>query len=337
MFEIAWPYAFLLLPLPFLVIRFFPACKQQTHHALRVPFYREIQPFISSTTIEGRHYLTARLLIWLLLVFALSGPQWVGQPKPIKQEGRNIMLALDLSGSMRIKDMEINDRSVTRLAVVKKTATQFVKERIGDRLGLILFGTRAYLQTPLTFDRKTVLHMLNDATVGLAGQTTSIGDAIGLAVKRLDKTDKKSRVLVLLTDGVSNSGVLTPKQAARIAKSYHIKIYTIGLGAEKMIVQSLFGPRLYNPSQDLDERELRAIAKLTGGQFFRATDYKQLRQVYHTINKLEPVKADSKIIRPKTDYYYIPLALAFFIFLWLGFLPLFRTLPLLRAAGAKNG
>lgn len=321
MFDIAWPYVLFLIPLPF-IIRLLPRSKKKRTNALKVPFYHQIQPFISDEQVDRAQSLSIRWLIWTLLVFALSGPLWVGPPKPIKQEGRNIMLALDLSGSMKIKDMEIKGSPVTRLAVVKDTARTFIRKRVGDRIGLILFGTRAYLQTPLTFDRQTALHMLDDATVGLAGQTTSIGDAIGLAIKRLDKTPVNSRVLILLTDGVSNSGVLSMDQAASIAKSHHIKIYTIGLGAEKMIVQSIFGPQLYNPSMELDEKGLKKIAALTGGQFFRATDYNALKNIYQMINKLEPVEADSKLIRPKTDYYYIPLAIALFFFLCLGLRPL---------------
>lgn len=326
MFDIAWPLVLLLIPLPVLV-RLLPKSKKHRTNALKVPFYQEIKPFISDEQTDKTQSLSIRWLIWTLLVFALSGPLWVGPPKPIKQEGRNIMLALDLSGSMKIKDMEIKGSPVTRLDVVKATARTFIKERIGDRIGLILFGTRAYLQTPLTFDRQTALHMLDDATVGLAGQTTSIGDAIGLAIKRLDKTPVNSRVLILLTDGVSNSGVLSMDQAANIAKSHHIKIYTIGLGADKMIVQSIFGPQLYNPSMELDEEGLKKIATLTGGQYFRATDFKALKNVYQMINKLEPVEADSKIIRPKTDYYYIPLAFALFFFICLGLRPLISLLP----------
>lgn len=324
MFELVWPYALCLLPLPFLVIYVFPPCRNKSSRALKVPFYEELHPLVSTVASDSKQKWVFLWLIWLLLVFALSGPQWVGEPQPVKQEGRNIMLALDLSGSMRMNDMKINNQTVTRLDVVKQTAREFIKKRLGDRIGLILFGTRAYLQTPLTFDRQTVLHMLNDATVGLAGQTTSIGDAIGLAIKRLQQTPKKSRVLILLTDGVNNSGVLTPKQAADIAKSHQVKIYTIGLGADKMIVQSIFGPQAYNPSLELDEKGLKEIAHLTGGEFFRAKDYKQLENIYQTINALEPVNADSKISRPRKDLYYIPVCFSLLVFFLLSFAPLLR-------------
>lgn len=318
MFEFAWPFALLLLPLPWIIERFVPPTQHKLNQALKIPFYHGIRKLLQKQT-SGKKQRLRLWLLWLFLVLALSGPQWVGQPQPVKREGRNLILALDLSGSMQIRDMIIGQRPVSRLFVVKETARQFIKKREGDRLGLILFGSRAYLQTPLTFDKKTVLHMLNDATVGLAGQTTAIGDAIGLAVKRLEKTPAKSRVLILLTDGVNNAGVLSPLQAATIAKEHHIKIYTIGLGAEEMVVQSVFGPQVYNPSQDLNEDELKKIAQMTGGQFFRAKDFKALEKVYQTINTLEPVKAKSTVIRPVSDYYYWPLSLAFILFLSLGF------------------
>jgi Ca-activated chloride channel family protein len=236
------------------------------------------------------------------------------------------MLALDLSGSMEQMDMQINQRPVTRLTVVKLAANDFIQQRQGDRLGLVLFGTNAYLQTPLTFDRKTVQQMLDDATIGLAGQTTSIGDAIALSVKRLKDTPLDSRVLVLLTDGSNNSGNIEPLKAASIAQKYHIKIYTIGLGAEQQVMNGIFGPQLYNPSQDLDEPLLKEISKLTGGNYFRAKDPKQLAQIYQEITALEPVANDSEQFRPIKPYYYIPLSMAFICFLLLGFLPYFSKL-----------
>lgn len=182
--------------------------------------------------ISAKTLLLIPVLVWVLLVIALSGPRWVGEPKPVVREGYNIMMVLDLSGSMEITDMLLHGRPVSRLLVVKRAAEQFVEDRVGDRIGLILFGTRAYLQTPLTYDRHSVLMRIDDATAGLAGKTTSIGDAVGLAVKRLQDVPSKGRVIILLTDGANNSGVLAPLKAAELAKQDGIKIYTIGLGSE---------------------------------------------------------------------------------------------------------
>lgn len=310
MFEFAWPWMFLLLPLPWLVRYFMRPAKQQSTMALHVPFYQDIAHLKQSQVINNkplnvRKYLA--YLAWLLLVVAAAGPQWLGDPIAMPRSGRNIMLALDLSGSMQIPDMQLNGKASNRLRVVKSVARQFINKREGDRLGLILFGTRAYLQTPLTFDRKTVEDMLNDASIGLAGPQTAIGDAIGLAVKRLSKVPEKSRVLVLLTDGANNAGVLKPLQAAKLAANSHIKIYTIGIGSNRLVVQGLFGPQVINPSNDLDEHALRKIAKLTGGQFFRAKDTKALISVYGTIDKLEPISSDESVFRPISLYYYWPL------------------------------
>ena len=328
MLELANPWLLLLLPLPLLIWYFLPEMSTRMSYAVKVPFFDMMQRLVYSqkkSLNTGRWYPWLSL-IWILLVVALSGPQYVGQPLPIERQGRNIMMALDLSGSMQIDDMQLNGRPATRLAVVKAAATQFIKKRQGDRIGLILFGSKAYIQTPLTFDRKTVLTMLDDATVGLAGQTTSIGDAIGLAIKRLDKVPVNSRVLILLTDGANNSGVLGPIQAAKMAKSDDIKIYTIGIGAREMLVRGVFGPRTLNPSSDLDENTLEEISKITGGRYFRATDMSQLSQIYKTIDKLEPVKADKTFFRPIKAYYYWPLAaaallLAFLILNVLGLMP----------------
>ncbi len=316
MFKFAWPYLLLLLPLPLVLKRFVPKTNSSSQ-GLKVPFFSELTSLLSTRPPTPRKYWLLWSL-WILLVIAVSGPQWVGDPEPLPRQARNLMLALDLSGSMQMKDMLVQNNAMTRLDVVKLAATDFINKRDGDRLGLILFGSRAYLQTPLTFDRKTLLHMLNDATVGLAGQTTAIGDAIGLAIKRLTKTPTKSRVLVLLTDGANNSGVIAPRQAAEMATEKNIKIYTIGLGAESMVVQGFLGPQLYNPSSDLNEPALKEIANLSGGKYFRAKDFKQLEKVYRQIDRLEPVDAKSTVIRPIKEYYFWPLTVAFIIFLSMG-------------------
>ncbi len=316
MFEFAWPWMFLLLPLPWLISYFLKPAKQQNNSALLVPFYQHIAGLKHSSEnthsrLNIKKYLAS--LAWLLLLTAAAGPQWLGKPITLPRNGRNIMLALDLSGSMQIPDMQLDNKPANRLAVVKSVAQKFIDERRGDRLGLILFGTRAYLQTPLTFDRHTVLQMLNDATIGLAGTQTAIGDAIGLAVKQLQKVPSQSRVLILLTDGGNNAGALDPIQAAKLAAENHIKIYTIGIGANQMVVQGLFGPQIINPSSDLDENSLRKIAELTGGLFFRASDTTALINVYKTIDKLEPVNSDNSMFRPITLYFYWPLLLALLI------------------------
>lgn len=321
MFELAIPWVLACLPLPFIIWFLVPRAVLKLPSALKVPFYNAMLSIIDKkkTTFAGQTQISLLFLVWCLLVFAAAGPRWVGEPQPLTREGRNIMLALDLSGSMELSDMLLNGHPASRLTVVKRAAEQFVQARIGDRIGLILFGTRAYLQTPLTYDRQNVLLRLEDATVGLAGQTTSIGDAIGLAVKRLQDVPAKGRVIILLTDGANNSGMLPPLKAAELAKLDNIKIYTIGLGAEsdpRAMSGVFFSP---SPSSDLDEETLQEVAKITGGRYFRATDLQSLQAIYESINQLETVSQDQATIRPQHEYYSWPLALAFLLLLyWLG-------------------
>lgn len=304
MFELATPWALIIILLPILIWILCPRAKPQSSNALIVPFYDAMRSVVQQGRYSlSKHSLLIPAFIWLLLVTALAGPRWVGQPEPILREGYNIMMALDLSGSMEINDMLLNNQPVSRLTIVQRAAKQFVQDRIGDRIGLILFGTRAYLQTPLTYDRKSILMRLDDATAGLAGKTTSIGDAIGLAVKRLQDVPAKGRIIILLTDGANNSGVLAPLKAAELAQNDKIKIYTIGLGSEapiRAMANDMFIP---NASADLDEDTLKKMADMTGGRYFRATDTQTLQAIYKTINQLEVSSQEQATIRPQKDYY----------------------------------
>lgn len=320
MFELAAPWVLLLIPVPLLYWFLMPKARLRLPTALKVPFFSAMVNIADQEkrSISAQTSLIIPALIWLLLVLALAGPRWIGEPKPVSREGYNIMMALDLSGSMEIPDMMLHGRPASRLSIVKSAAEQFVRDRSGDKIGLILFGTRAYLQTPLTYDRHTVLLRLEDASAGLAGKTTSIGDAVGLAVKRLDNVPKKGRIIILLTDGANNSGILAPLKAAELAKEDGIKIYTIGLGSEEdarvlpgdFIVQ--------NAAADLDEETLKKMSDMTGGRYFRATDTETLHTIYKTINQLETVNQEQASLRPQKEYYpwFIAFALAL-CFYWL--------------------
>ncbi|MCX7118087.1 MAG: VWA domain-containing protein [Legionellales bacterium] len=320
MFELACPWVLVFLPLPWLIWFFLPSASLQVPEALHVPFFHAMTSFLESEKRkpDSRRQITLLLLIWFLVLCALSGPRWVGEPQPVARDGHNIMMVLDLSPSMALNDMIMHGRPATRLAVVKRAAAQFVQQRLGDKFGLILFGTQAYLQTPLTHDRHSVLMRLEDATVGLAGRTTSIGDALGLAVKRLQHVPEKGRLIILLTDGVNNSGVLAPLKAAQLAVVDHIKIYTIGLGSE-VDPQALGGLFFnMNATADLDEDTLKEVAKMTGGRYFRATDGQSLQDIYQSIHRLETVSLDDASVRPQHEYYPWPLTLAFLLWLfWL--------------------
>ncbi len=316
MIEFLWPLAFALLPLPFLVRWLTKPAELPATGALKVPFYRQL---VSSgtTSAKGAIRRPVRLvlatLIWALLVTGLARPVYVGPEVPLPVEGRNIMMAIDLSGSMGQQDFALDGRPTTRLEVVKDAAEDFLARRKGDRVGLVLFSDRAYLQAPLTFDRKVVTELLGEAQVGLTGQETAIGDAIAVAAKRLKDRPADSRVLVLLTDGASNAGALEPMKAAEIAKDLGIRIYTIGVGAGPQEVRTAFGRQIVDPARGLDEATLTAIADATGGQYFRARDVKGLANVYAEIDRLEPVEGDPQTVRPSVALYYWPLGLALFL------------------------
>ena len=304
MIEWIWPLAFLLLPLPWLVRRFLREAKQE-RPALLVP---SLGPFIGGSKEEVAEwkYMNLKILllwlIWVSLIAALARPQWTGDPITMPTTGRDLMLAVDISGSMATEDMVINGEYVDRLTAVKLVVSDFVSRRVGDRVGLILFGTNAYLQAPLTFDLKTLDRFLLEAPVGIAGGKTAIGDAIGLAVKRLRQRPQQDKVIILLTDGANNVGEVEPRKASELAANDKIKIYTIGVGADEMRLPSIFGAfgnRVTNPSADLDERTLTEIAETTSGAYFRAKDPVKLAEIYNLIDELEPADQEAEVFRPR--------------------------------------
>jgi Ca-activated chloride channel family protein len=313
MIHFEWPWVLLALPLPWLVRRLLAPAATAREAALRVPFLQDFaapRGTAAGLSPAARRWpLWLALLSWCLLVLAAMRPQWLGDYVHVPVSGRDLMLAVDLSGSMQERDYVLHGERVDRLAATKAVAGDFIEHRVGDRIGLILFGTRAYLQVPLTFDRKTVKTLLDEAAIGMAGRATAIGDAIGLAVKRLRKRHEKDRVLILLTDGANTAGVVDPVQAAQLAAREGLKIYTIGVGADEMLVKDfLFGLRKVNPSSDLDEKTLKTIARVTGGRYFRAKDTSALEHIYTELDKLEPVKSNARQFRPRTALYYWPLA-----------------------------
>lgn len=313
MMTFQWPWLGLLLPLPFLLRWLLPAQPSAEQAALIVPFLEDFPSNESRRIITQQRWpLRVAAFAWIFLVIACTRPQWLGEPLELAVNGRDLMLAVDVSGSMEEKDFIIKGKYYDRLTATKYVVSDFVQRRVGDRLGLILFGTRAFLHVPLTFDRKTVQTLLNEAFIGITDDEpqTSIGDAIGLAIKRLQDEKSDSRVLVLLTDGANTAGELPPLKAAEIAAEHHLKIYTIGIGADEMLVRSLFGTRRVNPSADLDEKTLQAIADKTGGRYFRARNTEELNQIYAILDQLEPVEKDKQFFRPKSELFYWPLSLS---------------------------
>ena len=309
-FAIAWPWLLLLAPLPWLLRLLIPASPSGDLQALRVPWFSAVAGDKSGWMRRPWLALVATL-VWLLLVFAAARPQWIGEIESLPVTGRDLLLAVDISGSMDTQDMVMDRTAVNRLKVVKKVAGEFIQRRHGDRVGLVLFGSRAYLQTPLTFDTETTATLLEESEIGLAGRETAIGDAIGLAVKRLRDDGASERVLVLLTDGANTSGEVQPLQAAEFAARDGLTVYTVGVGADEMMVQDFFGSRVVNPSADLDEDTLRTIAERTGGRYFRARDAKGLEKIYEILDELEPVESDVVIIRPVDELFYWPMGMAY--------------------------
>jgi len=313
----AYPWLLLLLPLPCLLWRFLPPVAQPQAVA-HIPFaadWAETDNAMGGVSVN-RFCLLMLSLVWLFLLLAVARPEWHGDAVELPVSGRDLVLAVDISGSMRMQDFKLNGQQVDRLTATKAVADAFIQRREGDRIGLILFGTNAYVQTPLTFDRNTVRILLNESVIGLAGQATAIGDTIGLAVKRLhsasdtDQSLTKYRVLILLTDGVNTAGEITPQQATDLAIKAGLKIYTIGIGADVMTVGSVFGSRQINPSVELDEQGLTAIAEQTGGRYFRARDTSELDDIYQLLDQLEPVEREHNIFRPLQALFMWPLGLA---------------------------
>ncbi len=310
MINFAWPWLLALIPLP-LVIYWLPAKKDAiTSSALKMPVLINITNTSVATPEKNKTPLIILSLCWLLVVTALSRPQWLGEAIDIPTQGREMMIAIDLSGSMQIEDMSLEGSAVNRLVMLKAVLGDFIEGRVGDRLGLILFADDAYMQTPMTFDRKTVKQMLDESQLGLVGRKTAIGDAIALAVKRFDEKKESNKVLILLTDGQNTAGKITPEQALELAVAKDITIYTIGIGADVMLKQSLFGTRRINPSSELDEQSLSNIAKQTGGKYFRAKDSQGMRKIYALLDQLEPIVQEQQQMRPLTALFYWPLALA---------------------------
>ncbi len=310
MLEFAWPLMLYALPLPLIAAWLLPRARASASGALRLPHGAISLP----TSVQvGRVAPWKRwlaLLAWTLLIGAACRPQWLGEPEDVPRSGRDLLLAVDTSGSMSIEDMQIGNQSVPRFNAIQAIVSDFIRRREGDRVGLILFGSQAYLQVPLTFDLRTVAQQLREASIGLAGRETAIGDAVGLAVKRLRERPADKRVLILLTDGVNTAGVLQPDKATELAKASNVRIYTVGVGADSMRVDSLFGSRMVNPSQDLDEPMLTRMAEATGGQYFRARDSAELANIYRQIDSLEPSVGEGTPLRPINELYWIPLALA---------------------------
>ncbi|MGE0385259.1 MAG: VWA domain-containing protein [Gammaproteobacteria bacterium] len=310
MIEFAWPWVAALLPLPAAARAWLAPAPEPV--ALRAPVAADFQSLAIARPRPGtaRWRLILAACAWLALIAAGMRPQWLGEALDLPVSGRDLVLAVDLSGSMETADFQLSGTAVDRLEAAKAVAADFIRRRTGDRIGLILFGRQAYVQAPLTFDRATVGTLLEESFIGMAGKETAIGDAIALAVKRAGAGERGRQVLILLTDGANTAGEIEPLQAAALAARAGLKIYTIGIGAEQISLPGLFGSRTVNPSADLDEAALRGIAQRTGGRYFRARDTAELERIYGLIDQLEPVAGQARQFRPRSELFFWPLAAA---------------------------
>lgn len=303
--EFVWWWALILLPLPLLVYKLLPRESQQAEIKLAY-----LPDNTHSNKPQQKLQKTLSIAIWTLLIIACARPVWFGDPIEFQPKYRDLMLVVDLSGSMQKEDMNLDGEYTDRLTAVKKVLSDFVAKRKGDRLGVVLFGDHAYLQTPLTADRQAVIQQINQTVIGLVGQSTAMGDGIGLGTKTFVDSNAPQRVMVLLSDGGNTAGVLDPIEAAEIAKKYNATIYTVGVGAGEMMVKEFFMTRKVDTAADLDEKTLSQIAEVTGGQYFRARDTEQLENIYETINQLEPVSSDTQTWRPQSEWFRYPLSAA---------------------------
>lgn len=313
-FEFALAECFFLLPLPLLLL-LLPKKKATEQQAV---LFMPTVPYLSEGLSQQQkppYLLPLLAVIWLLLIIAGARPQWLAEPIALDRQGRDLMLAVDLSYSMSEEDMEYQGRWHNRLNAVKSVVSDFVRKREGDRIGLILFADHAYLQAPLTFDLKAVEQFLLDSEIGLVGRKTAIGESIALAIKRFVESEQEQRILILLTDGQNTAGEIEPLEAAKLAKKENIIIYTVGIGAHEVLRRSLFSTIRSNPSADLDEDTLKQVAEMTGGQYFRAANPQQLLEIYSKLDQLNPIDQEKEQFRPQTALFIYPLAIALVLLL----------------------
>lgn len=307
MVSFIWPFALLLLPLPWLGRR---ASKNNAlrSQAIRVP------PTLGDalSPVQQRSTRTPRLqgvllgLVWVGLVLAIAQPQWtLGEPIT-RATGRSIMLLMDLSGSMERRDFELDGEVDNRLNVVKRVVSEFIHARQGDRLGLILFGDEAFIANPLSFDVAAAAYALEESTIGMAGRTTALGDALGLALVKLQADNATDKAIVLLTDGRNNAGNADPTGAAEIAAQWGIRVHTVALGSDQL-VGSIQGQ---SASAELDVETLKAVALLSGGRYFRVRSTAELQQVYDTLDSLLAEAVEAPPLIPREDIRHLPLLIA---------------------------
>jgi Ca-activated chloride channel family protein len=310
MISLATPLALILLPLPLVAARLLPPMSGGGG-ALFVPLTvasRFGTGGGSGLGVAGRKFLP--VILWLALVVALAGPRIVVSNPALPASGRDIVLALDLSGSMKGEDFELNGEPTQRLEAVKRVAINFVRRRVGDRVGLVIFAERAYFAASLTYDVEAVARRIDEATIGISGRSTAISEGLGLALKRLETSDAPSRVVILLSDGVNTSGKVEPRDAAKLAQELGVRVHTIALGLHDTTDGS-------NTRDAVDAETLRAVAELSGGTSFRVRTTADLEAVGHSIDEMESNRSEAPAVEIYRDLWIYPAILAFLIALGL--------------------
>jgi Ca-activated chloride channel family protein len=305
MYELAHPWALLLLALPLLIV-FLPAYKE-SRDSVRVPFFDKLVELSEQRPQSGAMILRRdrwqRFLVgfmWLCLVLAATKPEWVGPPIEQQKSGRDLMIAVDLSGSMETRDFAQPDgETINRLQAVKLVLGELAEQRASDRLGLIVFGNAAYLQTPFTDDHLVWSKLLEETEIGMAGQSTVFGDAIGLAIKLFKESASDNRVLIVLTDGNDTGSTVPPIDAAKVAATYDIRIYTIAIGDPASVGE-----------EALDIDTIKRVSEITGGQYFEALDQQALQAAYRAIAELEPDLYETISFRPRQSLHWLPIGIA---------------------------
>ncbi len=308
MYQFLWPVILLLLPLPWLVRKWMKPGEGEMvlTGALKVPFFNRLKKLNGGSVAERR--LVSPFfwgLAWFFFVVAAARPVWIGEAQQVNRDARNIVLTLDVSASMEEKDFDVNGRPITRLNIVKNLAKDFIQKRTGDNIGLVIFGSEAYTYAPISPDTKTLEELLSEIGIGIAGNQTAMGDALALAVQTASAVPENARIVILMSDGISNAGVIQMDEALRLAQQAHVKVYTIGIGSDKQSLQNFFGFIQNSSGLDLDEATLKKVASDTGGQYFRAKSTRDLKQIYDTIDTLEAVESEDVTVRPRKELAYV--------------------------------
>lgn len=322
MFSFLWPFVACVLPLPWIlrhILKPAPTTQNtQEAYAIYVPFFNRLNEIKSAHVQKSKNNFpkTPLILAWCFLVLACMRPTWLGEAIPVNQAAHNIILTMDVSGSMGEQDFSMNLMPLTRLEMLQRISQDFIKTRTGDNLGLIIFGSEAYTYAPLSPDTKTLKELINEIGVGIAGTQTAIGEALALAIQTGRTVPADKQIIILMSDGYNNAGKVSIKEAIDLAKNQNIKIYTVGIGSDAKMVKNFFGTFQVNPALDLDEKTLTTIAQETGGKYFRAKTSEEMKDIYETINKMEPVMRPTEFIRPQKGLFYWPLAASLFLFGW---------------------